>query len=142
MSTIAAFRQRLLKSVPLSIAAILLGAVILTPMVGNAAAFLTKQKANKLFLGNTTQLTQTQTVPNGEGRQITVLCPPGQQATGGGASSPAMFTDSGSSTALMLMLESAPVNSAGRSVGWTVEVLAQTSGGPTLDITGLAVCSK
>jgi hypothetical protein len=98
MSMLAAFRRRLVKSVPMAIVATLVGAVILTPAISGAATFLTKQKGNKLFLGNTRQVTQTQSIPSNTGQALTALCPPGQQATGGGASSAAMFTGSGSTS--------------------------------------------
>ncbi len=141
MSILSSFR-RITRSVPLSIVAILVGAAIITPSVSGAAAFLTKQKANKLFLGNTSVLTQTQSFSGGgtvQGGQMTVLCAPGFQATGGGANSPALVTGSGS-TDLMILLESAPVSSGGRSVGWQVDVIAQSEN--PLAITAHAVCSK
>lgn len=130
--------RRALRAAPRWMAIALLGAAILTPAVGGAATFLTKQKANKLFLGNTREVTQTVAIPNGETRVISVLCPSGFQATGGGADSPALVTTIGGD--LMLILDSAPMG-AGRSIGWQVEVLAQ-SAGPTLDVTASAVCSK
>ncbi|MGH2674697.1 MAG: hypothetical protein ACRDH1_04710 [Actinomycetota bacterium] len=127
---------------PLSIMAILVGAAIITPSVSGAAAFLTKQKANKLFLGNTTILTQTQNVPDNQGRQITVLCAPGQQATGGGANSPALVTDLATQTQIMILLESAPVNAGGRSVGWQIEAVVGSPDTGSLDVTAYAICSK
>jgi hypothetical protein len=144
MSMLAAFRRRLLRSVPMSIMAILVGAVVLTPAIGGAATFLTKRQGNKLFLGNTADVTTSQTFASNTGGQMTVLCPAGRQATGGGANSPALVTGGGSpTTALMLTLESAPVTSEGRSVGWTVEVFGATSApGGSLTITAHAVCSK
>ncbi|MGH2766181.1 MAG: hypothetical protein ACRDKA_09750 [Actinomycetota bacterium] len=122
--------------------AILVGAAIITPSVSGAAAFLTKQKANKLFLGNTTILTQTQNVPDNQGRQITVLCAPGQQATGGGANSPALVTDLATQTQIMILLESAPVNAGGRSVGWQIEAVVGSPDTGSLDVTAYAICSK
>ena len=142
MSKLSKVGRRITRSVPLSIVAILVSAAIITPSVSGAAAFLTKQKANKLFLGNTTILSQVQSVPDQQGRQFTMLCPPGQQATGGGASSPALVTDITTSTSIMILLESAPVNAGGRSVGWQVEVVVGTGGTGNLDVTGYAICSK
>jgi hypothetical protein len=134
-------KRRLLRSVPMWLVAVLVGGAILTPAIGGAATFLTKQKAKRLFLENTVEITQTQSIPAGEARQITVLCPPGRQATGGGADSPALVTSGSGATELMIILDSVPVNAGGRSVGWTVEVFAQSSG-PSLNVTASAVCSK
>ena len=142
MSMLASFRRRLLRSVPMSIMAILVGAVVLTPAISGAATFLTKQKGNKLFLGNTNRVSVTQNVPSNTGGQITVLCPAGQQATGGGTSSSALVTNTTTATSVILTLESSPVNAGGRSVGWYVEFFAQNTAGPTLDVTGHAVCTK
>jgi hypothetical protein len=114
--------------------AVAVGALAVTPAL--AGKFLTKKRGDKLFLGNTTEATVTQTVPTGTGATITVNCPPGQQATDGGADSPALFDGSG--TEAMVVAESAPVVSGGRSVGWTTEVV--NLGANTLTITGHAVC--
>jgi hypothetical protein len=133
-------KRRLLRSVPTWIVAVLVGGAILTPAISGAATFLTKQKAKKLFLENTVEITQTVSIPDSESRQITVLCPPGRQATGGGADSPALVTV-GSATEIMIILDSLPVNAGGRSVGWQVDVFVQSSG-PSLDVTASAVCSK
>jgi hypothetical protein len=118
----------------LVIGALAVGALAATPAV--AGKFLTKKRGDKLFLGNTTEATATSTVAAGTGATITVNCPPGLQATDGGADSPALFDGSG--TEAMLVAESAPVVSAGRSVGWTTEVV--NLGSNPLTITGHAVC--
>ncbi|MGH2655071.1 MAG: hypothetical protein ACRDHV_12095, partial [Actinomycetota bacterium] len=140
MSKLSKAGRRVTRSLPLSIVAILVGAAIITPSVSGAAAFLTKQKANKLFLGNTTILSQVQSVPDQQGRQFSILCPPGQQATGGGANSPATFGPG--ATTVMILLESAPINAGGRSVGWQVEAVVGTGGTGNLDVTAYAICSK
>jgi hypothetical protein len=103
---------------------VLVGAAILTPAVSGAAAFLTKQKANKLFLGNITEVTTLSTVANNTGQSLTVLCPPGQQAVGGGARSPGTVI-AGTEPNVMFVLESYPVINGGRPIGWTVEVFNQ-----------------
>jgi hypothetical protein len=127
----------------LTVAAIVVGAAILTPAVSGAAAFLTKQKANKLFLGNTVEVTTTTTVANNTGQSMTVLCPPGQQAVGGGAKSPGTVIN-GTEPNVMFVLESYPVINGGRSVGWTVEVFNSQLGGGSgpISVTASAVCSK
>jgi hypothetical protein len=127
----------------LTVVAVLVGAAILTPAVSGAAAFLTKQKANKLFLGNTTEATTTSTVANNTGQSMTVLCPPGRQAVGGGVNSSAQVV-SGTEPNVLFVLESYPVINGGRSVGWTVEVFNQQLAGPggPVTATAAAVCSK
>jgi hypothetical protein len=126
------------RGLPLVLAAILLGAWLLAPTVGQAVTFLTKQKAKKLYLGNTAVATSTSSVPDGRGTEITVLCPPGRQATHGGASSPVLATTG--SFQGMTLLDSYPLISGGRSVGWVAQVFNRTDSGPPLDITAYAVC--
>jgi hypothetical protein len=116
-----------------------IGALATTP--ATAAKFLTKKRADKLFLGNTTVVTNTQTVPSGDGARLTMLCPSGQQATDGGADSPGLWTMNASPDDGMLLLETKPVISAGRSVGWETEVFNVGSAGNPLQITGYAVCA-
>lgn len=131
-------RQRVTRSVPISILAILVGAVMLTPAVSGAAAVLTKQKAKKLFLENTNVITQSAPVADGTGAAFTVNCPPGMQAVGGGADSPAPPFTTGS-TVVLLIAETKPIQAGARSIGWYTEVInladAQT-------VTAYAVCSK
>jgi hypothetical protein len=119
----------------LTTAAVAVGALAITP--AGAAKFLTKKKAEKRYLGNTTVATNTVTVPDQDGATITVPCPTGLQAVGGGASSPA-FNESPSIDG-MLLLERKPQIAGGRSVAWVTEVV-NVSGGP-LPITAFAVCS-
>jgi hypothetical protein len=118
----------------LVIGALAVGALAATPAV--AGKFLTKKRGDKLFLGNTTEATVASTVAAGTGATITVNCPPGQQATDGGADSPVLFDGTG--TEAMILAESAPVVSGARSVGWTTEVI--NAGSSPLTITGHAVC--
>jgi hypothetical protein len=138
MPMFAKFRRRVTRSVPISILAILVGAVMLTPAVSGAAAFLTKQKARKLFLENTNVIAQSTPVPDGTGAQFTLNCPSGMQAVGGGTDSPAPPLTMGS-TALLLINESKPVQSGARSIGWYLEV---TNLGDAQTVTAYAVCSK
>ncbi len=124
------------RSAPLVLAGMIAGAVLLSPAVGGAAAFLTKKKADKRYLGNNTVVTSTATVPSGDGATVTVPCPAGQQATGGGVDSPL----SGSSTSdALLIQESKPVVTGTRTSGWNVEVYNATPSPTT--ITAYAVCS-
>jgi hypothetical protein len=131
-------RRRITRSVPLSLAAILIGAVILTPAVSGAATFLTKAKAKKLFLENTSVVTTTATVGPSSGTAITVSCPAGRQAVGGGVDSPAPPLQSGS-TSLLILNESRPIQSGARSVGWYMEIAEL---GQQQTATAYAVCSK
>jgi hypothetical protein len=125
-----------LRSVPLIVAGLVAGALVLAPAVGQAAAFLTKKKADRRYLNNNTVLTVPAIVSNGDGAVVTVTCPPGQQATGGGVDSPLFGDDAGSS---ILIQESKPVVTGTRTSGWNVEVLNNTMA-PT-SITAYAVCS-
>jgi hypothetical protein len=126
------------KNLALTAAALLLGAWLLAPALGQAVTFLTKQKAQKLYLGNTTIATATMTVPDSRGAVIQVLCPPGRQASHGGASSAALATTD--SFQGMTLFDSYPLTSGGRSVGWVTEVFNRTDSGPPLDITAYAIC--
>jgi hypothetical protein len=138
MQTWAKLRRRVTRSVPLSLAAILIGAVILTPAVSGAATFLTKAKARKLFLENTNVVVTSGPVASSSGTSFTLNCPPGMQAVGGGADSPAPPLQSGS-TALLLLNENKPIQSGARSIGWYVEV---ANLGDPQTVTAYAVCSK
>jgi hypothetical protein len=123
------------RSLPLILIGLIAGAVVLSPAVGNAAKFLTKKKADKRYLGNTVIATVTQVIPNNEGGTITVNCPPGRQATGGGMDSP---LSPGPGT-LLFLDESKPVLAGVRTIGWNVEVGNPTSN--PVSITAYAVCS-
>jgi hypothetical protein len=95
-----------------------------------------------MFLGNISEVTTTTTVANNSGQSITVLCPPGQQAVGGGAKSPGQIV-TGTEPTAMFILESYPLISGGRSVGWVVEVFNQQLSSPqSISVTASAVCSK
>ena len=139
----------------LGVLGVLTFALLASPV--DAAAPLTKAKVKKIakrvankvvtqrsdeFLGNTNVVTQKKTLAEGTGDRITVNCPPGQQATGGGADSPAFFTG-GSPTVAMLITESKPVLSGTTSIGWEVEVanISSTTPDTNLEITAYAVCS-
>lgn len=134
----ANFRRRVTRSVPLSILAILVGAVMLTPAVGAAAKALTKQKAKKLFLENTNVISQSAPLAQQTGTSFTLNCPSGMQAVGGGTDSPAPPLAMGS-TFLLLINESKPIQSGARSIGWYLEV---TNLGDAQTVTAYAVCSK
>lgn len=121
----------------LALVAVAAGALAIVPATG-APKGLTKQKADKRYLQNTSSVGNTATVPADTGATITVLCPPGLQATDGGADSPALFTTSGDD--IMTITETFPVQAGARSIGWTVEVL--NAGDNPLPITAHAVCSK
>jgi hypothetical protein len=126
------------RNVALAVVAVVLGAWLVAPGLGQAITFLTKQKAQKLYLGNTTVATATASVPDSSGAEIKVLCPPGRQATDGGASSVALATTS--SYEGMQLFDSYPLTSGSRSVGWVAEVFNRTDSGPTLEITAYAIC--
>jgi hypothetical protein len=119
----------------LTAAAVAVGALAMTP--AGAAKFLTKKKAERRYLGNTTVATNTVTVPDQDGATITVPCPAGLQAVGGGADSPE-FNESSSLDGVVL-LERKPQISGGRSVAWITEVV-NVSDGP-VQVTAHAVCS-
>jgi hypothetical protein len=124
------------RSVPGIVATLVVAGALLAPAVSEAAAFLTKKKADRRYLGNTTVVKSTATVGQFGSVILTAMCPPGKQAVGGGAESPAFRT---SSSGGMDMTENAPVQSGSRSVGWTIE--AATVGSMPVDITVVAICS-
>jgi hypothetical protein len=124
------------RAIPLVLVGLIAGAFLLSPAVGQAAAFLTKKRADRRYLGNNTVLTSTATAAPDEGTSLTVPCPPGQQATGGGVDSP-LFGNS--SMDALLIQESKPVVTGTRTSGWNVEVYNATSG--PVSITAYAVCS-
>lgn len=114
------------------------GTALITPAVGHAAAALTKQKANKLYLGNTAIVSNSVTLAPSSGQAVSILCPPGLQAVDGGFTGDT-DTSSGSVEGF-LPLESYPITSGARSVGWTSEGFNQSSS--PVSATVLAVCSK
>ena len=133
-STWARIRWR---SLPLILVGLIAGAFVLSPAVGQAAAFLTKKKADKRYLGNNIVVTAQKLVPSNEGGTIDVLCPPGRQATGGGVDTPAQADPSAGS---MVIDESKPILSGTRSIGWNVEVVNGTPA--LLQFTAYAVCAS
>jgi hypothetical protein len=120
----------------LAVGALAVGALAITP--ATAGKFLTKKKASNRYLGNTSEVTTTVSVAPNDGAQIQVLCPPGQQAVGGGADSP-RFIGNPSDTEFMLILESDPLFSGGRATGWSMEVLS--TGSNPVPVTAHVVCS-
>lgn len=122
------------RSLPLLVAGLIAGAFVLSPAVGEAATFLTKKKADKRYLGNNIVAQATQTIPNNEGGTITVSCPPGRQATGGGMDSPL----TPGPTSILYLEESKPVLFGVRAVGWNIEVGNPTSS--PVNVTAYAVC--
>lgn len=99
---------------------------------------VTKKKGDKKFLQNTVIVQQTFTVGGSQVSPLSVPCPPGFQAVGGGVDSPALY-DPGGSGDLLIATEQRPILSGTRSVGWYVE--AAGSGAATTP-TVYAVCSK
>lgn len=128
------FRPR---SVALAVAALIAGATVLTPALGQTAALFTKAKAKKLFLENTNVFSTPTAIPDGTGAAIQVLCPAGTQATNGGVDSPA---SNNTASEGLLLAETRPIQSGARSVGWYVEVI-NNSPNP-ISATAYAVCSK
>jgi hypothetical protein len=128
--------QRVSRLLALSLAMLVAGALVVTPAV--AGKFLTKKKADRRYLGNTSEATATSTFAPSTGGAVTANCPPGLQATGGGADSP-LFLSAATPGAFIFTLESRPVISGGRSVGWSVEVFNQSSDNVT--VTTHAVCA-
>ncbi len=118
------------------VAAVLVAAAFLTPAVSEAAAFLTRTKGDKRYLGNTSVVKTTATVGGFSGVSLTATCPSGQQAVGGGAESPAFRT---SSSGGMDVTENKPLLSGTRSVGWVIEAV-NVSPAP-IEISAVAVCS-
>lgn len=132
-------RRRLSRrSVPLLLAGIIGGAAVLSPVMGSAAAFLTKKKADRRYLGNSAVVTTTINHPGAPNPGTgTVSCPPGRQALSGGADSPLFLGDTGGSQG-MLITETSPVVSGARANGWRVEFI--TGSDPT-SVTIHAVCA-
>jgi hypothetical protein len=138
-------RPRLLgwRGVVLVVVGVALGALAIAPGVGLAAKFLTKQQVKKRYLGNTTVVSQSGTAQDQMATPLTLNCPSGQQATGGGVDSPGTYDQNAGNSSTVAALESRPVNAGGRSVGWYMEVLGATipSGG-TVSYTASVVCSS
>jgi hypothetical protein len=127
------------RRVALIAVAVVAGAAMVTPAVGQAATFLTKQRAHKLYLGNTRIVSTSTTLAPQTGAALTVSCPAGLQAVDGGFTGD---TDtSGGFVDGFLPLESYPVTAGARSVGWTVEAFNSSSTNSS-SVTVQAVCSK
>ena len=124
------------RSLPLILVGLIAGAFLLSPAVGQAAAFLTKKRGDRRFLGNTVVVTAQATVATMNGASINVPCPSGRQATGGGLDSPITTTNS----EFVLIQESKAILSGARSVGWNVEVL-NVSSTSAVTVTAYAVCA-
>jgi hypothetical protein len=130
------------RGVVLVLVGVSLGALTIAPGVGLAAKFLTKQQVKKRYLGNTTIVTQAGNAPTNSAVPVTLNCPVGKQATGGGADGPGVF-DGSTVTGVVVALESRPVASGTRSTGWYLELLGATSGGGTsVPYTASVVCSS
>jgi hypothetical protein len=99
---------------------------------------VTKKKADRKFLQTTTIVQQTFTVGNMEASPLSVQCPPGLQAVGGGVDSPALVGSGGGSD-IMIPFEQRPIVSGARSIGWYVEAAGSGTG---TSATVYAVCSK
>jgi hypothetical protein len=120
----------------LAVGSLAVGALAITP--ATAGKFLTKKKASNRYLGNTSEVTSSATVASQDGATLQMLCPAGQQAVGGGADSPG-FATMGNTDQFIAILESEPIFSGGRAVGWSVEVLS--GGSDPAQVTGHAVCT-
>jgi hypothetical protein len=134
-------RSRLLgwRGATLIAVGVVVGSLVLAPGIGMAAKFLTKNQVKKRYLGNTVVVTQAGSVASGAMTPVTLNCPPGLQATGGGADSAGVYNGSTVNN-IVIELEERPI-SAGRSVGWYIEVLGSGSPSP-IPFTAFAVCSK
>jgi hypothetical protein len=132
-------RRTTWRAVAVLTAGIIGGAAVLTPAVGGAAAFLTKKKADKKYLQNSTMVTNTITQPGDSYGTATVNCPLGQQALSGGGDSP-FFVGDPMPTSGMLLHESKPILSGTRATGWTIEFRAL--GTDPIQVTVHAVCAK
>jgi hypothetical protein len=130
-----AFNRR---TMTLAVAGAIVAGAVITPGVSMAAKVFTLRKAAKISLENTSTFTVQGTAAAEKATPTTVNCPPGQQATSGGADSPSLANTMTSSYPWLLV--SVPVSSGGRSTGWYVEVY---NGGTTpQSYTAYAVCAK
>jgi hypothetical protein len=120
-----------------SVAVITLGLMVGSVGTGVGIAALkgvTKKKADRKFLQNTTVAQQTFTVGGGSVSQLSVNCPAGFQAVGGGIDSPSLYP-----SGIVIATEQRPIQAGPRSVGWYVEAAGS---GPGTTVTVYAVCSK
>jgi hypothetical protein len=128
--------RRGLRRLPGLVAVMIVAGIILTPAIGEAAAFLTKAKADRRYLQNTTTARTSQFTAPSTIVSLTATCPPGTQAIGGGGESPTILTST--SNAGMILLENKPVGGP-RPTGWFIEALNFSQ---AQEITAVAVCSK
>jgi hypothetical protein len=130
------------RGVTLITVGLVIGTLALAPGVGLAAKFLTKSQVKKRYLGNTTVVAQSASGSEDQAQATTVLCPPGFQATGGGADAPGVPDLGASETDALIVLETKPLASGTTSTGWYVETI-QGAAGPdtTLEFTAYAVCA-
>jgi hypothetical protein len=119
---------------------VVIGSLVLAPGIGLAAKFLTKNQVKKRYLGNTVVVSQSGSVASNTPTPVTLNCPPGLQATGGGADAPGVYNGT-TVTNIVVELEERPISAAGRSVGWYMEVYGAGSPSP-VPFTAHAVCSK
>jgi hypothetical protein len=126
------------RRLPGLVAIMLVAGIILTPAIGEAAAFLTRAKADKRYLQNTSTVRVTTIVPPSSFTTQTATCPSGFQAIGGGAESPVFASQADPRG--FVMLESKPVGGP-RPTGWYVEA-ANLFGTDPLELSVVAVCSK
>lgn len=131
--------RRLWRVLPGVIALTILAGALLAPTVSGAAAFLTKKKGDKRYLQNTTTVKTTTTVPSGDIVVISATCPPGYQAVGGGAESPA-FLSAATPGQGMVILENKPMPTGPKPTTWELEVY--NIGSDPLAISAVAVCSR
>jgi hypothetical protein len=131
----------------LAVLAALTGAALVSPAV--AGGTVTKKQAKKIanqvvtkrakeFLGNTTVITNKVNVAADTGAMITVICPAGQQAIGGGVSSPHFGA---SPMEALFVQESGPLVAGTQATGWTTEVVFSTGGVSPIEATGYVVCA-
>lgn len=122
------------RSVSIIVIGLMLGSV--GSGVGIAALKgVTKKKADKKFLQSTTIVQQTFPVNISTVTPLSVPCPPGYQAVGGGIDSPSTHTGG----IEMIATEQRPILSGARSTGWYVEAAGT---GAASSVTVYAVCSK
>jgi hypothetical protein len=129
--------RRGLRRLPALVAIMIVAGIVLTPAIGGAAAFLTKAKADRRYLQNTSTVRSSAVTAPTTSATLTATCPPGLQAIGGGAESPAFLTST--SNQGMLILENKPIGAA-RPSAWYVE--AFNIGSTPIEISAVAVCSK
>jgi hypothetical protein len=125
------------RTVSLALAGVIVTAAVITPGVSVAAKVFTLKKAEKISLGNTIVVSVQGSAAPQVSVPVTLLCPPGHQATSGGMDSPTLAgTDP---DGFPWALVSVPVAAGSRSVGWYLEVYNQ--GTVAKPFTAYAVCA-